>query len=51
MPQMAPMNWFLLSITFITILVLFSTLSHFMSLPSIKNKSIKSNKNSLNWKW
>nr|YP_009185882.1 ATP synthase F0 subunit 8 [Myrmecocephalus concinnus]ALO70724.1 ATP synthase F0 subunit 8 [Myrmecocephalus concinnus] len=51
MPQMAPMNWLILFITFILIFMLFNSLNYFsflyQPLISIKSKSSKI----FSWKW
>nr|YP_009567861.1 ATP synthase F0 subunit 8 [Xenogryllus marmoratus]QBF03780.1 ATP synthase F0 subunit 8 [Xenogryllus marmoratus] len=53
MPQMAPMNWLLLSITFIMLFMLMMMMNYFTTQPTIHNNPSNSNYmiNSLNWKW
>uniref|UniRef100_A0AAU6MX46 ATP synthase F0 subunit 8 n=1 Tax=Xenogryllus lamottei TaxID=3120008 RepID=A0AAU6MX46_9ORTH len=53
MPQMAPMNWLLLSITFIMLFLLSTMMNYFITQPMIHNYTMNSNimSTSLNWKW
>nr|ALO76111.1 ATP synthase F0 subunit 8 [Ptilodactyla sp. PTY01] len=52
MPQMAPMNWTMLFITFCMIFLLFNSLNYFMfSYPVNTQSNIKTNKFTMNWKW
>nr|YP_010999498.1 ATP synthase F0 subunit 8 [Ochthebius lejolisii]WPM98410.1 ATP synthase F0 subunit 8 [Ochthebius lejolisii] len=52
MPQMAPMNWLMLFMLFITIFMMYSSLNYFSFL-YLFNNSYKPmiSKNKLNWKW
>nr|AIY61662.1 ATP synthase F0 subunit 8 [Glyptotermes sp. A TB-2014] len=52
MPQMMPMSWLTLFISFSTTLILFATMNYYMHMPeitTIKKTSIKMN--SMTWKW
>nr|AXS66521.1 ATP synthase F0 subunit 8 [Cucujoidea sp. 33 KM-2017] len=51
MPQMAPLNWLILFIYFISIFILFNVMNYFSFLYKIKESSFKKNKISFNWKW
>nr|YP_009630383.1 ATP synthase F0 subunit 8 [Neuroperla schedingi]QBP33899.1 ATP synthase F0 subunit 8 [Neuroperla schedingi] len=52
MPQMAPISWLFLFITFSIILITFNAMNYFSFLPKspeMTQKSIK--QNPMNWKW
>nr|YP_010158033.1 ATP synthase F0 subunit 8 [Physosmaragdina nigrifrons]QRG29980.1 ATP synthase F0 subunit 8 [Physosmaragdina nigrifrons]QUB07153.1 ATP synthase F0 subunit 8 [Physosmaragdina sp. N56] len=51
MPQMAPINWLSLFITFVISLIIFSTLNYFFVLYQPKKSSIKMKSNINNWSW
>nr|AFQ62146.1 ATP synthase F0 subunit 8 [Noteridae sp. MJTNT-2012] len=53
MPQMAPMNWYILFIMFIIILIMFNVINFYMSIPTPKTSTSQTrqeNKTTL-WKW
>nr|ABN10486.1 ATP synthase F0 subunit 8 [Reticulitermes virginicus] len=52
MPQMMPMEWTILYITFLATLLMFNIMNYFMQSPS-KNSTTKPtiNVNNMNWKW
>nr|ALO77022.1 ATP synthase F0 subunit 8 [Sphindus dubius] len=50
MPQMMPMNWLLLYISFITILLIFISIHYFNFFYSIKHVNKKKQLN-ITWKW
>nr|WNV61897.1 ATP synthase F0 subunit 8 [Urodexia penicillum] len=54
MPQMAPMNWFMLFMIFSITFLMFNFMNYFMFIPLMPKsnlmKKIKLNY-SLNWKW
>nr|YP_009350757.1 ATP synthase F0 subunit 8 [Ateuchotermes retifaciens]AQP27709.1 ATP synthase F0 subunit 8 [Ateuchotermes retifaciens] len=52
MPQMMPMEWTLLYITFLMTFLMFNIMNYFMQTPqkqSMTSKSIHAKK--INWKW
>nr|URX52692.1 ATP synthase F0 subunit 8 [Glyptotermes sp. 1 AB-2022a] len=52
MPQMMPMSWVTLFITFSATLILFSTMNYYSHIP--KTKTTKMDKitiKNMNWKW
>nr|ALO77241.1 ATP synthase F0 subunit 8 [Drilonius striatulus] len=51
MPQMAPMNWFILFITFSLTFFMFNTLNFFLYNINPSKSSESAKKNSFNWKW
>nr|QWB85951.1 ATP synthase F0 subunit 8 [Philus antennatus] len=51
MPQMAPLNWVILMLTFILTFKLFNCLNFFMFLYYPKIKTINKKKSIHNWKW
>nr|QOV03258.1 ATP synthase F0 subunit 8 [Orfelia nemoralis] len=53
MPQMSPLNWFILLLFFIMTFFLFNMINYynFMYNPNNKNKQIKYNLKNMNWKW
>nr|APX40151.1 ATP synthase F0 subunit 8 [Labidostomis lusitanica] len=51
MPQMAPINWLSLFVSFVLCLILFSSMNYFFIMYSPK-KSVLSKKTNLNnWSW
>nr|QEJ81441.1 ATP synthase F0 subunit 8 [Stenocladius sp. FM17] len=50
MPQMAPMMWLVLMITFMITFLLMNSMNYFSMLYKYKNFK-KYNKNTLKWKW
>nr|QLY90217.1 ATP synthase F0 subunit 8 [Hydraena gracilis] len=51
MPQMAPMNWLMLFMYFISMFLLMNSLNYFMFLYNPQNKLIKKYNIKINWKW
>nr|AQP29900.1 ATP synthase F0 subunit 8 [Anoplotermes group nr. AB TB-2017] len=52
MPQMMPMEWMLLYITFLATFLMFNIMNYFTQSPSQETKTKKSiNINKINWKW
>nr|YP_002265487.1 ATP synthase F0 subunit 8 [Contacyphon sp. BT0012]ACF35072.1 ATP synthase F0 subunit 8 [Contacyphon sp. BT0012] len=53
MPQMAPMSWLYLFITFTMIFIMFNYLNYFVFMKTTTNKKSMTMKSlkSLNWKW
>nr|YP_009351394.1 ATP synthase F0 subunit 8 [Inquilinitermes inquilinus]AQP29469.1 ATP synthase F0 subunit 8 [Inquilinitermes inquilinus] len=52
MPQMMPMEWTMLYITFLTTFLMFNIMNYFIQSPSIHSKEKKLiNTNKTNWKW
>nr|WRO45131.1 ATP synthase F0 subunit 8 [Habronychus sp.] len=53
MPQMAPLSWLNLFIFFIMIFLMFNSLNYFYYNKSFtsKEKTIKTLKNKMSWKW
>nr|QNH82879.1 ATP synthase F0 subunit 8 [Neochauliodes punctatolosus]UFZ13206.1 ATP synthase F0 subunit 8 [Neochauliodes sparsus] len=52
MPQMAPLNWLILFIFFITLFILFNIMNYFMISPTPESPSSHDLKNHpLIWKW
>nr|QEJ81555.1 ATP synthase F0 subunit 8 [Rhagophthalmus giganteus] len=49
MPQMAPLLWLNLMISFSILLLMFNSLNYFSNL--YKNKKILQSKKKINWKW
>nr|YP_009350692.1 ATP synthase F0 subunit 8 [Euhamitermes hamatus]AQP27618.1 ATP synthase F0 subunit 8 [Euhamitermes hamatus]AQP29696.1 ATP synthase F0 subunit 8 [Euhamitermes hamatus] len=52
MPQMMPMEWTLLYITFLATFLMFNIMNYFNQHPHIKTKTTsKIHTNKINWKW
>nr|AQP28725.1 ATP synthase F0 subunit 8 [Nasutitermes sp. 2 TB-2017] len=52
MPQMMPMEWTLLYITFMTTFLMFNIMNYFAQSPSKQSKSSKNiSIHKTNWKW
>nr|ANJ70376.1 ATP synthase F0 subunit 8 [Contacyphon variabilis] len=53
MPQMAPMSWLYLFITFTMIFIMFNYLNYFVFMKNntTNKKNMKMSLKSLNWKW
>nr|YP_009350445.1 ATP synthase F0 subunit 8 [Nasutitermes octopilis]AQP27069.1 ATP synthase F0 subunit 8 [Nasutitermes octopilis] len=52
MPQMMPMEWTLLYITFLSTFLMFNIMNYFAQLPNKKSSAKESiNINKTNWKW
>nr|YP_009561684.1 ATP synthase F0 subunit 8 [Scopura longa]QAT19806.1 ATP synthase F0 subunit 8 [Scopura longa] len=52
MPQMAPISWLTLFITFCFILLVFNHMTYFSFLPKAPNFAEKKiTQNPMNWKW
>nr|AXS65653.1 ATP synthase F0 subunit 8 [Cucujoidea sp. 24 KM-2017] len=51
MPQMAPMNWFMLFIFFIVLMFLINALNFSFNTPPIKKNTSSIKKLLTNWKW
>nr|URH16946.1 ATP synthase F0 subunit 8 [Mimeutermes sorex] len=52
MPQMMPMEWTLLYITFLTTFLMFNIMNYFAQMPNKQKKTMKFiNINKTNWKW
>nr|APU93562.1 ATP synthase F0 subunit 8 [Noditermes lamanianus] len=52
MPQMMPMEWLMLYITFLTTFLMFNILNYFIQSSSNQIKEKKTiNINKMNWKW
>nr|ASY98629.1 ATP synthase F0 subunit 8 [Iris polystictica] len=52
MPQMMPLNWFMLFMFFSTLLILFNIMNYYMTFNKPFLKPInKTSFKSLNWKW
>nr|WNH36595.1 ATP synthase F0 subunit 8 [Nasutitermes canaliculatus]WNH36608.1 ATP synthase F0 subunit 8 [Nasutitermes canaliculatus]WNH36621.1 ATP synthase F0 subunit 8 [Nasutitermes canaliculatus]WNH36634.1 ATP synthase F0 subunit 8 [Nasutitermes canaliculatus]WNH36647.1 ATP synthase F0 subunit 8 [Nasutitermes canaliculatus] len=52
MPQMMPMEWTLLYITFLTTFLMFNIMNYFAQLPNKQSKTKGSiNTHKTNWKW
>nr|AXS65407.1 ATP synthase F0 subunit 8 [Cucujoidea sp. 18 KM-2017] len=51
MPQMAPLSWLTLFISFTLIFILFNSMNYFSFLYPIKKSSIIKNNIKINWKW
>nr|BAJ24507.1 ATP synthase F0 subunit 8 [Phraortes sp. Miyako Island] len=52
MPQMAPMSWIIIYMTFITILLMFNMKMYFQKKNQLMMKTISVNKiNEKSWKW
>nr|AIY61831.1 ATP synthase F0 subunit 8 [Leptomyxotermes doriae]URH16544.1 ATP synthase F0 subunit 8 [Leptomyxotermes doriae] len=52
MPQMMPMEWALLYITFLTTFLMFNIMNYFSQSPSKQSKTSKYiNTYKVNWKW
>nr|YP_010570513.1 ATP synthase F0 subunit 8 [Pyrocoelia analis]UEN67844.1 ATP synthase F0 subunit 8 [Pyrocoelia analis]UZG66110.1 ATP synthase F0 subunit 8 [Pyrocoelia analis] len=49
MPQMGPLNWFMLMIYFSMLMLMYNTFIYSMFSYTIKNQ--KKNKIKMNWKW
>nr|AIY62052.1 ATP synthase F0 subunit 8 [Syntermes spinosus] len=51
MPQMMPMEWTMLYITFLTTFLMFNIMNYFIQSPK-KSKEMKiTTTNKMNWKW
>nr|YP_010443339.1 ATP synthase F0 subunit 8 [Sophrops subrugatus]YP_010936641.1 ATP synthase F0 subunit 8 [Sophrops peronosporus]UTE83867.1 ATP synthase F0 subunit 8 [Sophrops subrugatus]WKW91610.1 ATP synthase F0 subunit 8 [Sophrops peronosporus] len=51
MPQMAPLNWLALFISFCLIFLLFNSMNYFCFNYPIKTEQVKKTKTLINWKW
>nr|YP_009112320.1 ATP synthase F0 subunit 8 [Eucryptorrhynchus brandti]AIY61451.1 ATP synthase F0 subunit 8 [Eucryptorrhynchus brandti]AJT57324.1 ATP synthase F0 subunit 8 [Eucryptorrhynchus brandti]ALF04091.1 ATP synthase F0 subunit 8 [Eucryptorrhynchus brandti] len=51
MPQMAPLNWFLLYMFFFSLYILLTILNYYMFLYPPKTLKMKLNSKILFWKW
>nr|AML26551.1 ATP synthase F0 subunit 8 [Staphylinidae sp. BMNH 1274697] len=51
MPQMAPMNWLLLFMMFITVFMIFNSMNYFCFMYAPKTSSSKGKFSSISWKW
>nr|ALO76347.1 ATP synthase F0 subunit 8 [Limnius perrisi] len=51
MPQMAPMNWLTLFLTFIMIFLMFNSMNYFMFKYQSKSYDTTTNSFFMNWKW
>nr|WHM51709.1 ATP synthase F0 subunit 8 [Apicotermitinae sp.] len=52
MPQMMPMEWTMLYITFLATFLMFNIMNYFTQSPSQESKTKKSiHINKINWKW
>nr|YP_010025536.1 ATP synthase F0 subunit 8 [Reticulitermes ovatilabrum]QOQ35835.1 ATP synthase F0 subunit 8 [Reticulitermes ovatilabrum] len=52
MPQMMPMEWMSLYITFLATLLMFNIMNYFMQSPNKKSTTKRNiNVNNMNWKW
>nr|ALO70391.1 ATP synthase F0 subunit 8 [Bisnius sordidus] len=51
MPQMAPLNWLSLFISFILIFLLFNSLNYFSFKYNSKPSNFIKNQKKINWKW
>nr|ALO71103.1 ATP synthase F0 subunit 8 [Pselaphinae sp. 9 EF-2015] len=51
MPQMAPLNWLSLFITFSIIFIIFNTINYFSFKYSFKKFDSNKKINKINWKW
>nr|AQP27991.1 ATP synthase F0 subunit 8 [Pericapritermes sp. G TB-2017] len=52
MPQMMPMEWTMLYITFLATFLMFNIMNYFTQSPSQKSSTKKIiNINKINWKW
>nr|YP_009351732.1 ATP synthase F0 subunit 8 [Compositermes vindai]AQP30510.1 ATP synthase F0 subunit 8 [Compositermes vindai] len=52
MPQMMPMEWMMLYITFLMTFLMFNIMNYFAQSPNKENKTKKNIPiNKINWKW
>nr|WQM87323.1 ATP synthase F0 subunit 8 [Eurymetra natalensis] len=51
MPQMAPMSWTLLMLTFITTMIMINAIMYFNKDYMTKSKSIFKKKEMMKWSW
>nr|YP_011010371.1 ATP synthase F0 subunit 8 [Metrocoris triangulatus]WPW46986.1 ATP synthase F0 subunit 8 [Metrocoris triangulatus] len=51
MPQMAPLSWMMLMMTFIMTMMIINTLMYFNKNYITKTTMKNKDKNSMNWKW
>nr|AQP29100.1 ATP synthase F0 subunit 8 [Labiotermes sp. BRA008] len=52
MPQMMPMEWTMLYITFLATFLMFNIMNYFTQSPNQQSKKEKTiNINKINWKW
>nr|AIY61844.1 ATP synthase F0 subunit 8 [Cephalotermes rectangularis] len=52
MPQMMPMEWTMLYITFLATFLMFNIMNYFAQSPTTQTKTKKTiNVNKTNWKW
>nr|ALO77509.1 ATP synthase F0 subunit 8 [Mordellidae sp. GENSP01] len=51
MPQMSPLNWLTLMMSFITLLIMFNTLNYYTFSYTKSKTDTKKKKISINWKW
>nr|QUB07114.1 ATP synthase F0 subunit 8 [Donacia flemola] len=51
MPQMAPMNWTLIMMYFITMFILFNIMNYYNFLYKFKFMKLNKKFKKLNWKW
>nr|YP_009351095.1 ATP synthase F0 subunit 8 [Globitermes globosus]AQP28559.1 ATP synthase F0 subunit 8 [Globitermes globosus] len=52
MPQMMPMEWTMLYITFLATFLMFNIMNYFMQSPTSQTSTKKTiNVNKINWKW
>nr|YP_010463412.1 ATP synthase F0 subunit 8 [Peltoperlopsis sagittata]UUK29388.1 ATP synthase F0 subunit 8 [Peltoperlopsis sagittata] len=52
MPQMAPISWLILFITFSSIFLIFNSMNYFSFLPPLPQSHKKSiSQTPMNWKW
>nr|QZK22250.1 ATP synthase F0 subunit 8 [Amitermes sp. WA_042] len=52
MPQMMPMEWTMLYITFLATFLMFNIMNYFMQSPNTQTKTKKTiSTHKINWKW
>nr|ALO77196.1 ATP synthase F0 subunit 8 [Alleculinae sp. ALL01] len=51
MPQMAPLSWLTLMITFSLILIMFNVVNYYSLMYNIKTKKIEMTQKEKTWKW
>nr|QXT44027.1 ATP synthase F0 subunit 8 [Ateuchotermes sp. CAM021] len=52
MPQMMPMEWTMLYITFLMTFLMFNIMNYFMQMPNKQSTTMKSiHTKKINWKW
>uniref|UniRef100_A0A7G8JRV9 ATP synthase complex subunit 8 n=1 Tax=Elaptus simulator TaxID=2546590 RepID=A0A7G8JRV9_9CUCU len=51
MPQMAPLNWLALFITFTLVFLIFNSVNYFSFVYPVKKYQLKKQKLTFNWKW